>query len=201
MINLKQLLSKIFIIIGTAFIGVSIVLFVDAYKTEKNATETSQLARNIILTQIEQNINQDKEPISPTIFPQIENEINEVVTIDDSLYVGLLAIPKLGLELPIQTSWSYPKLKNSPCIYQESPFSIAGHNYQAHFANIGNLQIGDEIFYTTINGNTYAYEVILIETIHGSETEKLDDFSYDLSLFTCNYNNNSERVLVRLGKI
>ncbi|MGN0972066.1 MAG: sortase, partial [Aristaeellaceae bacterium] len=51
--------------------------------------------------------------------------------IDGQAYIGMMSIPKLGLELPVISEWSYPKLKLAPCRYTGSVYRddmiICGH--------------------------------------------------------------------------
>ena len=37
------------------------------------------------------------------------------VEIDGNLYIGYISIPALNKELPVMSTWSYPKLKIAPC--------------------------------------------------------------------------------------
>ena len=38
-----------------------------------------------------------------------------VVELDGYEYVGTVSIPAIGIDLPVMSEWSYPKLKISPC--------------------------------------------------------------------------------------
>lgn len=201
-------LSKIFIIIGVFFIFTSVVLYFENYKLEQTAKINSEFASNLVLNQIKENIEKINQQTPQTQLleyetqqPESQVDIQQAVIIDGNVYVGMLEIPALSLNLPVQGSWSYQKLRNSPCIYKNEPFSIMAHNYNSHFANIGKLKISDQVRYTNLYGEQTIYKVVAIESIHEIEVSKLNDFSYDLTLVTCNYNNNKLRTLVRLEKI
>lgn len=115
-------------------------------------------------------------------------------------YVGVLDIPALELTFPIMSEWSYPNLKLSPCRYRGSAAGgdliIAGHNYESHFGRLKNLELGDLITYTDVNGSLYSYEVSDIETLEGSAVAEMSAGDWDLTLFTCTIGGR-QRVAVR----
>lgn len=119
-------------------------------------------------------------------------------------YVGVLDIPALELTFPIMSEWSYPNLKLSPCRYRGSAAGgdliIAGHNYESHFGRLKNLELGDLITYTDVNGSLYSYEVSDIETLEGSAVAEMSAGDWDLTLFTCTIGGR-QRVTVRCGLV
>ncbi len=132
----------------------------------------------------------------------IENDIPST-EIDGSYYMGIIIIPSLNLELPIQKNWSYPSLQNSPCRYkgtiEDRNIIIAAHNYRSHFGRIGNLNTDDEIIIRDVLGNIHEYKVESIEHIRGTDIERMDfgsEEDWDLTLFTCTLDGQS-RVTVR----
>lgn len=123
--------------------------------------------------------------------------------LDDAVYIGLLEIPDLGLKLPIQKQWSYSNMKISPCRYEGSVYTnnmvICGHNYTKHFRPLFHIQSGTDVYFTDIDGNRFAYQVIEREVLNGKDVENMLSGSWDLTLFTCNSSGTS-RVTVRLMK-
>jgi sortase A len=111
------------------------------------------------------------------------------VKVDGYECIGILSIPVLELELPILTDWSYVKLKKAPChyygSYYEENFVIAAHNYKAHFGRLSELQIGDVVTFTDVNGVVYHYEVELLETLSKDATKEMIASGFALSLYTC----------------
>lgn len=87
------------------------------------------------------------------------------------------------------SEWSYAKLKKAPCRYSGSAYQnnliIAGHNYRTHFSGIKCLDPGDEVILTDADGNVFSYEVDTIETVGGTDIEKMESGDWDLTLFTC----------------
>lgn len=196
----KNILSKILIFSGVLFVAYSVILFVQNQKIELNAKNYSENAVEEIIYAIENDYNEELEQE----FVAYDNEfsyedLSEEITSVDESYIGILYFPSLDLELAVQSGWDYDKLANSPCVYGEEPFSIAGHNYTAHFGKISNLEIGDLVIFTDTSGDEYVFEVVLSTIVNETEIEQLQDTTYDLTLFTCNYYNDSERVLIRLN--
>lgn len=125
--------------------------------------------------------------------------------VDGRDYIGILSIPAVEMELPIQSAWSYPNLKASPCRFDGSVYTddmiIAGHDYRTHFRALRSLTGGERVTFTDINGNVFAYDVSLIETIAGTDVDGLiGDDAWDLTLFTCTADG-SARVVIRCQRI
>lgn len=113
--------------------------------------------------------------------------------------VGVLRIPALGVELPVLDNWDYDRLKLAPCRYTGTAAGgdliLMGHNYRSHFKPLYQAEPGIEVEFTDVNGVRYSYVVDRVDTIKGSETEKLPA-DYELSLFTCTPGGQS-RLVVR----
>lgn len=119
-------------------------------------------------------------------------------------YIGVLRIDSLGLELPVMSAWSYPKLKVAPCRYSGSAYLdnlvIAAHNYTKHFGKLKNLTGGELVTFTDADGNVFTYEVALVETLQPTAVDEMQSSTWDLSLFTCTLGGSS-RVTVRCEQI
>lgn len=120
-------------------------------------------------------------------------------------YLGLLSIPQLGLELPVCAYWSDALLIKTPCVFsgsrEEGNLIIVAHNYQAHFGTIYQLELGDEISLLDSNGNYDRYLLIATEQLSGDDQESLQAGEWDLTLSTCLYGNNTQRVVLRFSLI
>lgn len=131
------------------------------------------------------------------IDPEIEMPSK---TIDGEGYIGILQIPDLALELPVNGDWSYPKLKNSPCRYSGSIYLnnmvIAAHNYTSHFGELDRLSPGDAVLFTDMDGNVFSYEVSEIEVLSPYAIGEMTSGEWDLTLFTCTLSGQS-RITVR----
>ncbi|MCD7732193.1 MAG: sortase, partial [Oscillospiraceae bacterium] len=120
--------------------------------------------------------------------------------VDGDSYIGVLSIPSFGLELPVLSEWSYAGLKNSPARYTGSASAgnlvICAHNYERHFGNIKDLDIGAEITFTDVTGTVYEYEVIEVENLQPTAISEMIIGDWDLTLFTCTRSGQA-RVTVR----
>lgn len=127
----------------------------------------------------------------------------DTIEIDGYEYIGTVSIPGFGLELPVMAEWSYPGLKIAPGRYSGSVWTddliICGHNYDRHFGNLKNLETGDEITFTDVDGNIFSYQVAEVTTLAPTDVEEMADRitdEWDLTLFTCTLGGQA-RVTVR----
>ena len=163
-----------------------------ARQTSRALLENVQLAIGGQVFRPEQN---EKEEATPTEMPAVRVEGYDCV--------GILSIPALQLELPVLADWSYAKLKKAPCLYYgscyESDFVIAAHNYDAHFGRLPQLQAGDAVVFTDVNGTAHCYAVALLETLPKEATLEMIASGFDLSLYTCTPGGGN-RVTVRCNR-
>lgn len=143
----------------------------------------------------------DKQPENTE--PLEQSDEMPVVEIDGYGYIGYLSIPTLELELPVMSEWDYTRLKICPCRYfgsaKTDDLVICGHNYTRHFGTLKNLQPGDQVFFTDMDGVTVAYEVKEVETLRPTQISEMTESGYDLSLYTCTYGGQA-RVTVRCDR-
>ena len=139
----------------------------------------------------------------PDDTEQIPTEM-ETVKVGGYDCIGILSVPVLDLELPVLTDWSYAKLEKAPChyygTYYEPDFVIAAHNYKSHFGRLSQLQPGDIVIFTDVNGSDHCYEVVLLETLPKEATQEMITSGFALSLYTCTPGGAS-RVTVRCNAI
>lgn len=123
--------------------------------------------------------------------------------IDGRSYIGVLDIPALELSLPIISEWSYDALQIAPCRYSGSAYLdnlvIAGHNYRSHFASLPQLQPGDTVTFTDMDGNVFSYEVSSLETLSPYAISDMTSGDWDLTLFTCTVGGQS-RLAIRCDR-
>ena len=123
-------------------------------------------------------------------------------TKDGLRYVGVLEIPALKLSLPVLEEWSYENLKKAPCRYVGSPFTndfvICAHNYRSYFNALRWVKMGEDVYFTTVDGIVFHYVIVNRETLQPDENDRLieSDGSWDLTLFTC-YIGGATRCVIR----
>ena len=118
--------------------------------------------------------------------PEMEMPSEEI---DGRSYIGVLRLPTLGLELPVQTEWSKANLKVSPCRQCGSTAGgdlvIAAHNYKSHFGRLSSLSEGDEVRFTSQDGAEAVYTVERTAQVSPEEPEALREGGCPLVLYTC----------------
>lgn len=186
-------------ILGTALVLAALSLFLWNRWDDRQAGVSVEK----ILPQVEEAMEAGAQEESTVIPDPYSTEMTEA-EIDGYLYVGYIAIPALGLELPVMSDWSYPQLRISPCRYFGSTKSddlvIAAHNYARHFGNIKNLEPGDEVYFTDMDQVVSVYEVAEVDILSPTAVEEMTAGDYALTLFTCTYGGKS-RVTVRCDRV
>lgn len=186
---------------GTIWICTGLLLIIAAlFLTCYNIWDESR-ANKVRITVLEQLMPELEmsEEIVPDYkkFPDMEMPEEEI---DGNRYIGVLELTSLGLELPVMSDWSYPKLKVAPCRYDGSAYQgnlvIAAHNYDCHFGSIKLMVPGETVTFTDVDGNVFVYEVAEIEILNPYAVEEMKSGDWDLTLFTCTYGG-QERVVVR----
>jgi len=121
--------------------------------------------------------------------------------------IGILEIPGLKLTLPVLSSCTNTMLSVSIGRYtgrvsdRPERLIIAGHNYKSHFGNLLSLKPGDEIRFTTRDGETLRYSMLGVDSCHMSETEAAQaGEDWDITLLTCK-RDRTMRTLVRFQEI
>ncbi len=126
------------------------------------------------------------------------------VEIDGYDYIGYLDITSLELSLPVMSEWSYPQLKIAPCRYAGSVYLddmiLAAHNYDRHFGRLKNLEGGELVRFTDVDGNVFDFSVTELELLWPEQTEEMLSGEWDLTLFTCTLGGR-QRVTVRCDRI
>jgi len=159
--------------------------------------------------------NSPMEPIGTAETTEPETVLEEVpveterrkMTVEDIAgygYIGILSLPSLGLDLPVMDECTESNLKKAPCRYhgsiEEENLVIAGHNYKQHFGYLQNMQKGDTVTFTDMDGNTHAYEVDALETLPETAVEEMNNSPWELSLYTCTFSG-TERITVRCSLV
>ena len=180
---------------------VGAVLLALSNQKQDNAARASvaQLVPRLV-AQIRENTEAEAADPDVQVIPRLQKPVELLteedkkmteVEIDGNLYIGYLSIPVLELELPIMSSWSYAKLRLSPCRYTGSlrgeDMVLMAHNYKSHFGTISQLKLGDEVRFTDMDGKTTAYTVVGTDVLDPSAVEVMTAGEYDLTLFTCTY--------------
>lgn len=127
-----------------------------------------------------------------------------VEIVDGIAYIGVLEISTIQLTLPVISETTKSALKIAPCRYDGSAYLdnlvIGAHNYVTHFRKIRDLNYGDAVTFTDIDGNVFSYEVANIEVLQPEQIEEMCSGEWPLSLYTCTPGGQA-RVTVRCEKV
>lgn len=190
------------VILGAVLIVSALLLFLKNRQEDRLAGQEAES----LLVQVEAAIQQRQEA-SPEIelemqrrepdddAPQKDTEAEDepeelpVVLLDGFAYIGILDLPVLGLRLPVFDQWDYERLKIAPCrqfgAVDSDDLVIAAHNYISHFARLGEMQVGDEVCFTDMDGQETVYLVSAIQVLEPTQVDEVQNSGHDLVLYTC----------------
>ena len=198
---MRKCLGVICLILGVdCLLGAIGFVVYNRWEAENAAKITQSYLADVQLAAREEKAEEEGIPVESVSETESVPVEMATVKVDGYDCIGVLSIPVLELELPILTDWSYTKLRKAPCLYYgsyyEKDFVIAAHNYWSHFGRLSQLQAGDLVVFTDVQGGTYCYEVVLLETLPREATLEMITSGFDLSLYTCTPGGGS-RVTVR----
>lgn len=189
-------------VLGTVLVLAALSLFLWNQEESDEAGAVSEK----VLTQVVEEIGKRSQPSVEGTEP-LPDPYDETMTeteIDGYAYIGYLSIPSIHLELPVMSQWDYTRLKIAPCRYVGSTKTenlvICGHNYTRHLGPIKNLNPGDDVYFTDMDGEVWHYQVATVETLGPTDIESMTSGEYPLTLFTCTYGG-ATRVTVRCDRI
>lgn len=121
--------------------------------------------------------------------------------------VGKIEIPQTGLNIPILNQVTVKGMENAPCLLyatgelnQNGNNLIVGHNYRngTIFSNNKNLNLGDKIYITTLNGNRMEYSIydIFITTAEDVSYIKRDTNNKPEITLSCCTDDDENRIII-----
>ena len=187
--NTKQKIGRACMIVGILLILGALALLGynqwDANRADKASQDALGKLEETLTETIEDNT---EEEIQPELDPEQEMTVTDI---DGWGYIGYLSIPSIGLELPVMSEWSYPRLKIAPCRQfgssRTDDLVIAAHNYESHFGKLTSLTAGDSVTFTDMDGIVNEYVVNKVEVLDPHSVEEVEHSGYALVLYTCTY--------------
>ena len=188
--------ERLCLMLGSALVLAAVCLYVydrleDARAGAQAASAVSQLRQSQSIAAVsEAERPADSAESLPTEDAESEPESASATPASsiEREYLGVLTIPALGLELPVQAEWSKANLKVSPCRQCGSAggdLVIAAHNYKSHFGRLSSLSEGDEVRFTSQDGAEAVYTVERTAQVSPEEPEALREGGCPLVLYTC----------------
>ena len=200
----------VLMLLGAALLSGALLLFLFNQKQDDQAAEAAVQVLPQLVEQIQANNPETDETdlsmdlLIPEELLTEEDVAMEEMEVDGNGYIGYVTLPALDLELPVQGSWSYPKLRISPCRYtgtlRGGNLVIMAHNYWSHFGKLSQLQVGDNVYFTDITGRVTQFAVMAKDILEPTAVEEITRGDFDLTLFTCTYGGAS-RVTVFCDKV
>ena len=177
-------------LLGTALIIGALSLFLFNRQEEAKAGQAVAELLPQLVGRIEESSPEETQmPVQPLDTPTAL-EMTEV-EIDGYAYIGYLSIPRLGVELPVMADWDYARLRTAPCRYAGSVWGedlvIMAHNYASHFGGLSDLETGDSVVFTDMDGNEIFYQVAAQDILAPTAVAEMTSGTFDLTLFTCTY--------------
>ena len=197
------------IILGAALLLGALLLAQINQREDAAAQQAAMEVMPQLVEQIRERAEKNTEPTGPELQVPLELLTEEdkkmtEVEIDGHLYIGYISVPAVEIELPVMSSWSYPKLKIAPCRYTGSvrgeDMVLMAHNYNGHFKRISELEIGDDVFFTDMDGNEICYQVVGKDILESTAVEEMTAGDFDLTLFSCTYGG-SARITIYCDRV
>lgn len=197
------------IVLGAMLLGAALLLLGMNRREDRQAQESAVSVMPQLVQEVrekaaqEPQITEDDLMIPLELLTPEQLEMTEVI-IDGHAYIGYLSIPKLELELPIMSTWSYPKLQIAPCRYYGSlrgeDLVLMAHNYNSHFGKISQLELLDTLTFTDMDGKVTVFQVVGKDVLVPTAVEEITSGDFDLTLFTCTYGGSS-RITIYCDKL
>lgn len=200
-------------ILGVFMILAGLGMLFAAYRLNQSNTQeaaSAELVVTDVLPQLKEEIPEMPPPqaVAQSLIPPEHLEPEDLTmtekVVDGYRYIGYLSLPRIGKDLPILADWDYDLLKKSPCRFtgtlRGNDLVLMAHNYKSHFGRLSEMVIGDQLFFTDMDGIVTEYEVVAKDVLDPSAVEELTAGHYDLALFTCTYGGQS-RVTVYCDKV
>lgn len=179
---MRKTIGRGLIIAGVVLLLAAVGLYVYNRWEDTQAGEEAKQVAQELEKKVEETVPDSEELLSPEL---------PVVEINGYEYVGYVSIPAIGIDLPVMSEWSYPKLKISPCRQfgssRTDDLVIAAHNYETHFGKIGTLSASDSVIFTDMDGIENRYVVEKVEILDPTEVDAVQNSGYPLVLYTCTY--------------
>ena len=110
-----------------------------------------------------------------------------VLQLEDTDYVCLLEVPTFGLELSIHDQWDPGILTTQPSKFWGSIYDgtliLGGSNHEGQFAFCSQMDVGDPIHITDMQGTQFRCRVEKIQRSASADFEVLSNSEYPLTLF------------------
>ena len=195
----RRLLSAFFIVLGISLILGQILL---TYGVQPQWIQKATLpAYQVDAAQIAQNIERTQGVEIEEITQLPVWSLPDMVDLND--VVGFIAVPSVGLSLPILSGTTNKNLQLGATTMKENQrmgsknYTLAGHRTQSDttlFSPLRRMEIGEDV-YLTDKSKVYRYRLKTVKIVSPEHVDVLDDVkdSVILTLVTCEDSNGIQR--------
>ena len=172
-------------------------------RVEEETISTVTELEKIVEEYVAFNEKNEEKPIVKEVKLDTNSSIGtkSSLNLNGNTYIGIIYVPSFNnLAVPVIDTCTEQNLKISACRYagniENNNMVIAGHNYKSLFGKLNKLAKGSIIYFKDLENNAYKYKCTEILTLGENDVEKMQTGNWDLTLFTCTYNN-QERLTLR----
>ena len=169
---LAQILGILLLILGVG------ILLAQQYLIHQSVRKSAEISWQI------QSLLPDRRSGILSDYSQAEMPVLQIADTD---YVCLLEIPSLELCLPIKNQWQPGLLTTQPGKFWGSIYDgtliLGGGNHKGSFDFCTQLDLGDQILVTDMQGTQFRCSVAQIIRSNSADFQKLSDEAYPLTLF------------------
>lgn len=142
------------------------------------------------------------------LMPQTQNRVPEergnnamaAMEVDGVNVLGVLEIPQYGSTLPLASGWDTSLVLSMPCRFTGSIYDrsliIGAVDAESQFSFASQMNMGDTIVLTDMEGGRYTYQVAAIHHAKHATLEKLQAGDYAMTIFVKD-SKTSEYLLIR----
>ncbi|SHI03388.1 class D sortase [Clostridium grantii] len=189
----NSIIGIILIFLGISIISIALYMRITSSLEQKAMIKDFQAELNTIQDSI--NSSED-QVIEDEVVENVEETPEKKPEISlNSKAIGIMSIPKIELEVAIGEGVDMNTLKyalghfpNTPMPGVTGNFAVAGHRsytYNKYFNRLDELEIGDEINVTTLDGD-FTYKVDNISIVEPEEVSVLNSTTNStITLVTC----------------
>ena len=206
----KKALDILIIIVGIVIL-ITIILIAIKYGSNRiNEEKMTDIVEQIKLSNLEEETTKQDEQVE---MPNESSNIEKIteIKIDGYTVLGIIRIPKIGLEYPILNQTTNKSMKKSitkfwgPSINEIGNLSLAGHNNKdgTMFGKVKKLKPGDVVEIEDLYKNVIKYEIFDIYVTDPNDVSCVESVKQDtreVTLITCT-NGNKNRLIAKAREI
>ena len=172
--------KSVFVVSGVLLIGLALILL---FSWQFNISSSKQKADSYIDTIFS---------LIPTptagIPEERQNNKMAVLSLDGTDFAGVIEMPRFSSLLPVCANWG--NLTKTPSVFDGSIYDgtlkIGATTQEGQYDFYREISVGDEVFFTDMEGNRYRYEITSLRYEKHADAESLVKEDAALTLFIKN---------------